>query len=288
MYCGDAYIQQGALLSVISLLDNVPEELHVYIMTARVGDREPVAEDFAPFLDNLIKESWPKGDVRLIDATEVFNSQLPEANMETRFTPCCMLRLYADLIDGMPDRILYLDTDVVCCKNCQDLYETDLEEVEFAGVLDYYGRFFFRHNILHMDYMNSGVLVMNLAYMRQTGLLAACRERCVVKKMFMPDQSSLNELATSKRILPRRYNDQRRDHADTVMRHFSNCFGFVPPRLIDVKPWQVERMHNELGVHTYDKLLAHYESEWAHYQNIHERTLRKAKRQAALKEKTGA
>ena len=82
----------------------------------------------------------------------------------------------------------------------------------------------------------------------------------------MPDQTSLNKLATSKRILPRRYNDQRRDHDDTVMRHFSNCFGFFPPRLIDVKPWQVERVHEELKLHAYDGLLERYQEEWARYE----------------------
>lgn len=34
--------------------------------------------------------------------------------MGTRFTPCCMLRLYADRIPELPDRLLYLDTDVLC------------------------------------------------------------------------------------------------------------------------------------------------------------------------------
>ena len=262
MYCGDAYIEQGVLLSVLSLVEHVRQPLSVYIVTARVGERGPVGEDFAVFLDELLKrEHGRESSAKLVDATEAFNAQIPEANMGTRFTPCCMLRLYIDEIDGMPDRILYLDNDVVCVKDCSELYEQDLDGVEFAGVLDYYGRFFFREHLLHMDYINSGVLLMNLAYMRQTGLLAACRAQCVEKEMFMPDQSSLNHLATSKRILPRRYNDQRRQHGDTVMRHFSNCFGFFPPRLIDVKPWQVERVHEELKLHVYDALLERYEQE---------------------------
>ena len=269
MYCGDAYIEQGVLLSVLSLVEHVRQPLSVYIVTARVGERGPVGEDFAAFLDELLKrEHGGESSAKLVDATEAFNAQIPEANMGTRFTPCCMLRLYIDEIDGMPDRILYLDNDVVCVKDCSELYEQDLDGVEFAGVLDYYGRFFFREHLLHMDYINSGVLLMNLAYMKQTGLLAACRAQCVEKEMFMPDQSSLNHLAISKRILPRRYNDQRRQHGDTVMRHFSNCFGFFPPRLIDVKPWQVERVHEELKLHVYDALLERYEQEAKRFESM--------------------
>ncbi len=36
--------------------------------------------------------------------------------MKTRFTPCCMLRLFADEILELPDKILYLDNDVICRK----------------------------------------------------------------------------------------------------------------------------------------------------------------------------
>ena len=269
MYCGDSYIERGVLISTLSLIENVPADdpLNIYVLTASVEGKTPVGSDYVEFLDALVKrEHAPASRVTLVDITAMFKVQLPKANMETRFTPCCMLRLYADEIALIPDRILYLDNDVVCAGNCQELYETDLEGVEFAGVLDYYGRFFFRRNILHMDYINSGVLLMNVGYMRQTGLLAKCRERCAEKKMFMPDQSSLNKLATSKKILPRRFNDQRRQHEDTVMRHFSNCFGFFPPRLIDVKPWQVDRMHDELKVHEYDALLERYEFEWARFE----------------------
>ena len=271
MYCGDGYIERGVLVSVLSLIENVPadEPLNIYVLTARVGGKDPVGADFASFMDALVKrEHSGASSFMVLDITAVFELNPPAANMETRFTPCCMLRLYADEIPLLPRRILYLDSDVVCVKNCQELYETDMEGVEFAGTLDYYGRFFFRKNILHMDYINSGVLLMNVGYMRRTGLLTKCRERCATKKMFMPDQSSLNKLATSKKILPRRFNDQRRLHDDTVMRHFSNCFGFFPPRLIDVKPWQIDRMHDELGVHEFDDLLERYETEWAKLEEL--------------------
>ena len=271
MYCGDGYIERGVLVSVLSLLGNVPQDdpLDIYMITARVGDKDPVGSDFADFMDSLVKrEHSDSGRVTLIDATAEFEAEPPTANMGTRFTPCCMLRLYADELDGIPDRILYLDNDIVCARNCQELYGTDIDGYEFAGVLDYYGRFFFREHILHMDYINSGVLLMNISHMRSTGLLAKCRKQCAEEEMFMPDQSSLNHLAVSKKILPRRFNDQRRQHDDTVMRHFSNCFGFFPPRLIDVKPWQVERMHDELGEHGYDALLDRYETEWARLQEL--------------------
>ena len=62
--------------------------------------------------------------------------------MSTRFTPCCMLRLFADEIAELPDRLLYLDTDIICRKDFTEFYYQNMENVEIAGVLDYYGSWF--------------------------------------------------------------------------------------------------------------------------------------------------
>ena len=61
------------------------------------------------FLDKLVKNSNSASFVKKIDITELFIKELPEINLGTRFTPCCMLRLFADYIEELPDKILYLD-----------------------------------------------------------------------------------------------------------------------------------------------------------------------------------
>ena len=82
-----------------------------------------------------------------------------------------------------------------------------------------------------------------------------------VPKMFMPDQSALNKLAVKKRILPRRYNDQRKLHDDTVIQHFSTTFRFFPwIYTVTVKPWQIDEVHDTLKLHEYDDLLEEYSS----------------------------
>ena len=271
LYCGDGYVERGVLLSALSLAGHLSAEepLRIWLVTATVGGKAPIDEAFAAFLDELLQQEHSTASgVTLIDATAAFEAEPPTANMGTRFTPCCMLRLYIDQLPGMPERLLYLDNDVVCMADPRELWEYDLAGAEFAGVLDYYGRFFFRERLLHMDYVNSGVLLMDLGRMRQTGLLAACRAQCAEKQMFMPDQSALNHLAARKLLLPRRFNDQRRLHPDTVMRHFSNCFGFFPPRLISVKPWDVEGMHEKLHCHELDGLLQRYQREWERYEQL--------------------
>ncbi|MCD7817556.1 MAG: hypothetical protein LUH07_00660 [Lachnospiraceae bacterium] len=289
LYCGDRNIEDGLIISVLSLLKNVTEELNILVMTLSLSKQEadssqpasgtketesqtacsetesagrqilPVTEETIQYLDLLVKEANPENRVSLIDATELFLKQIPAANMDTRFTPCCMLRLYADQIPDMPERVLYLDNDVVCRRNFGDFYHQEMENEELAGVLDYYGSWFFRRNLFHRDYLNSGVLLLNMKKIRETGLFQRCRSLCETKKMFMPDQSAINKLAEHKKICNRQYNDQRRFHEDTVMQHFSTTFRFFPRvRTLTVKPWEVEKVHSVLKLHEYDDLLAEY------------------------------
>ena len=81
------------------------------------------------------------------------------------------------------------------------------------------------------------------------------------KKMFMPDQSAINKLSTYKKIQPRRYNEQRKLHENTVLQHFTTSFRFFPwLRTLTVKPWQIDRVHSELKLFEYDDLLDEYAS----------------------------
>ncbi|MCD8131882.1 MAG: hypothetical protein LUE16_11520 [Lachnospiraceae bacterium] len=266
LYCGDQNIEDGLIISVLSLLKNVEEELNIIVLTLALSAEEtgtkelcPVSEGVIRYLDGRVKKQNPQNQVRLIDATKLFQKQLPTANMETRFTPCCMLRLYADQIPEIPDRILYLDNDVVCRRSPGDFYYQEMEAYEVAGALDYYGKWFFRSSPFHMDYLNSGVLLLNMKKIRQTSLFERCRTLCRDKKMFMPDQSAINKLAGAKKICHRKYNDQRRLHEDTVMQHFSTTFRFFPwIHTLTVKPWEVERVHSVLKLTEYDDLLEEY------------------------------
>ncbi|MGM9641728.1 MAG: glycosyltransferase family 8 protein [Eubacteriales bacterium] len=262
LFCGDSNIADGVLICTLSLMRHTSEPLHVYILTASVNTEKKkyTALDprFSDFLGDLMRKKNEKSSARLFDITEKFNSMLPTANLETRFTPCCMLRLYADLVDGLPDRLLYLDNDIVCRGDPHELWQTNMDKTEIAGVLDYYGSHFFRKNIFRRDYLNSGVLMLNMQKIRESDLFARCRRLCRDKEMFMPDQSALNKLA-EKVILPRRFNEQRIEKPDTVLRHFSTTFRFFPRfRTVSVKPWNIKGMHEILKVTEYDGLLDEY------------------------------
>ncbi len=265
LYCGDSNIEDGLIISVLSLMKNVKKEpLNIYVLTMTLETEtktySAVSEKTVSYLRQRLVEKDGRSSIQCIDITELFSRTMPLHNMDTRFTPYCMLRLFADLVPELPEKILYLDNDVICRLDCSEFYEQDIEHTEMKGVLDYYGRWFFHNRKLRMNYINSGVLLLNLEEIRRTGLFKKCRTMCMEKKMFMPDQSALNKLSTEKELCDRKYNEQRKLKRNTVFQHFTTSFRAFPwLHTVSVKPWQVEKVHSQLKLREYDDILEEYQ-----------------------------
>lgn len=264
LYCGDQNIQDGLLISILSLLKHEPDELHIYIMTMELHtaekDYHAIPDRTISFLNQLVQRTNRHSFVKKYDCTALFERQIPRKNMGTRFTPYAMLRLFSDQLPDLPAKLLYLDSDVVCRQDPREFYHQDITDVELVGALDYYGRWFFHHSLTHLDYINSGVLLLNMEKIKQTKLFERARERCVKRWMFMPDQSALNKLAQAKRIVPRKYNEQHQLYDDTVFQHFTTSFKFFPLfKIQTIKPWEVQQVHDVLGIHEYDDILNEYQ-----------------------------
>lgn len=136
LYCGDKNIEKGLIISILSLLKNVKEELNIYVLTInlKIGEREiqGVTETCIEILNERVKHHNQNNFVKKFDITKLFEKEIPTINLETRFTPCCMLRLFADEIPELPDKILYLDNDVIARKDFTQFYNQNIEEYEFA------------------------------------------------------------------------------------------------------------------------------------------------------------
>lgn len=254
LFCGDSNVQEGIFLSSLSICKQITRPLHIYILTASIGKHIAIPQSFSSQLEDALRSKGRECKVHLLDAGKLFESYLPLANMDTRFTPLCMLRLFADQIPEIPDRILYLDTDVLCRGDFSDLYDADIRDVEIVGVPDRYGKWFFG-NILRHDYLNSGVLLMNMANIRKSGLFERCRMMCRDKKMFMPDQSALNKLAVKRKVAGK-YNAQGKIRKNTAFKHFTTYFRFFPYfQAVTIKPWHADRLHQELKIFEFDDIL---------------------------------
>ena len=261
LYCGDKGIKDGVLVSILSLIKYNREPLHIYILTINYEDTVAFADKSAKFLDKIVKKVNSKSFVKKIDATDVFVKNLPQKNMGSYFTPCSMLRLYADKISELPkDRILYLDYDVVCRGSLSEFYNMDLSGVEAAGVLDIYGKYFYHYNFPKTDYMNSGVMLFNMEECKKSGMFDKAVKLCQKRWMMLADQAALNKSIKKRKLLPRKYNEQgERPKEDTVLHHFSNNFKFWPYFHVQkVKPFEVEKIHKILKITEYDDILKKY------------------------------
>ena len=260
LYCGDTGVCEGIFLSMLSICKHTQKNIHIYILTASIQNRLAISQEFANHLQSTLEKKCADSKVTLIDISDKFENYLPLANIGTRFTPLCMLRLFADIVPEIPDRILYLDTDVLCCADFQNLYTTNISDIEIAGVPDRYGKWFFG-NILKHNYLNSGVLLMNMTNIRNSGLFENCRKMCRDRKMFMPDQSALNKLAVKKKIA-HKYNEQGKIKSDTVFKHFTTFFKFFPYiHAVTIKPWHIEKLHEGLKIFEFDDILEEYKKE---------------------------
>lgn len=253
MFCGNSKIFDGMIIALLSIIKYNKMPLNVYILTMDLHELNdnylPINDEQVNVLNKILKDVNSNSNAMLIDITDMFHKQmLNSANIATNYTPYILVRLFSDEIKELPDKILYLDTDVVCYGNIEELYNKDIENYDFAAVVDYIGKFF-----INPRYINSGMLLMNLKKMRNEHLLKKCRDMVIEKKMLLPDQTALNKICKDKLYLPRKYNEQRKRKKDTVIRHYSMQLRFIPYfRFVNIKPWNIKDMHDIYNVHDYD------------------------------------
>ncbi len=251
--CGNSAVSDGFIISVLSIAEHTKEKINLFFATMSLTEIDPsftpVSENDICTAERILKDKNAESSVTVIDMTDGYKKELAGGKNEaSRYTPYAMLRLLADLYP-LPERLLYLDTDIIACSDICELYELDLCGRHIAGVKDYYGSKFIRPG-----YMNSGVMLWDLARMRDDGVLAAARGICRERKMLLPDQTALNRCANIK-LVGRRYNEQHREREDTVIRHFSMRIRWMPFRTENIKPWNVDGMHNVLGTHRFDLII---------------------------------
>jgi lipopolysaccharide biosynthesis glycosyltransferase len=220
------------------------------------GSFMPISEAMRAFAEKVLKEANPDSTVTLIDFSESFRRELIESkNLGTSYTPYCMVRLFADEIEGIGDKMLYLDTDVLVKGDISELYDMEIEKYHLAGARDYIGKYFFTPL-----YLNSGVLLFNMKRMREDDVFKKCRELCNRKKMLLNDQHAINRYARRRLVLSRRFNEQKKSRKNTLIRHFAMTIKMTPrPHKQNIKPWQPELVMTTLKDHSFDEIFREYD-----------------------------
>lgn len=259
LICGNRCVFDGMLITMLSITKHTEEPINLYIMTMDLRDMSeknvPIGIDQKDYLDKILKNKNPESKAELIDITELFLSEMSDSvNLFNFYTPYCLLRLFAAKVKELPSKILYLDTDIIANRDIKELYDIDISQYEFAAVRDYLGKIF-----KYPRYFNSGVMLMNLDEIRKTELFDKALKICRSKRLAFPDQDSLNRLSSKWLMIPPIYNSQRKYHKNDVLQHFCKSIRLLPVyHTINVKPWEVERVHKRLWIHEYDDILEDY------------------------------
>ena len=261
LLCGNKRMFDGALTLLLSMANRTAETIRVFIMTM---DLQRVNPEFAcitdgqiAFLNQVIQGKNPGNTVQKLDVTLKYEQEFHQCANETAYcTAYTLLRLLADLYPELPDKLLYLDMDIMIANDIRQLWDIDITGYEYAAVKEKYGCW-----LIRPDYFNAGMLLLNMPEIRRTGLLVKARERIRAKKMLFADQSAIFYSTTRKKLLPRIYNEQSKfNKKDTVVCHFCKRLMFRPfPHTENYKQWQVEEIHKYLRCHAFDRDLEEYQ-----------------------------
>ena len=217
------------------------------------------------FLNKVIKSKNINNNVKKIDVTKEYEEEfLGTANENAYCTPYTLLRLLADKKEEIPDKILYLDIDIMVGNDLTKLYNIDITNYEYAAVKEKYGCW-----IIRPDYINAGMLLLNMKKIKETGLLEKARNLLKRRKLLFADQDAIFWSTTKKLILPRIYNEQSKfNKKDTVICHFCKRLMFRPyPHTENYKQWNIEEVHKILKCFYFDKDLEEYSKLKAEFEN---------------------
>lgn len=260
LLCGNKKVFDGALTELISIIDRTDEQVNCYIFTMDLSrikpEYVPISQRQIDFLDKIVKNKNIRNSVIKVDVTEIYEKEFGYCKNENAYcTPYTLLRLLADLVPDMPEKILYLDIDMMANGDISKLYNIDITDYEYAAVKEKYGSKLIRH-----DYINAGMLLLNMKKIKETKLLEKARKMIKTKKLLFADQDAIYWSTTSKKMLPRIYNEQSRfNKKDTIICHFCKRLLLWPyPHTENYKQWNIEQVHSVLKCHAFDKDLEKY------------------------------
>ena len=260
LLCGNGKVFDGALTELISITNKTKETVTCYIFTMELtrikSEYTAINDEQIEFLDRVIKTKNPENSVTRIDVTDLYEKEFGKCKNENAYcTPYTLLRLLADLVPEIPDKLLYLDIDMMAGDDISKLYNIDVTDYEYAAVKEKYGSV-----LLYPDYINAGMLLLNMKKIKETGLLEKARTLIKNKKMIFADQDAIYHSTTKKLLIPRKYNEQSKfNRKDTVICHFCKRLLWRPyPHTENYKQWNIEQVHDILKCHTFDDDLEEY------------------------------
>lgn len=261
LMCGNRDVFDGILTCALSTVKRTsssqPFTFHIFTMDVShlKASYTPLTEKQTDFLEKVLREYNPQNKVKRYDVTELYDTEFSGCPNEGAYcSPYTLIRLLADRVELNCEKLLYLDADVLFNRDVMLLYDTDIKGYEYAAARDHYGKY-----LISPNYINAGVLLLNMPEIQKSGLFEKARKILRQKKLPFADQSALIRSTERKLLLPQRFNDQKYLHRHTVVRHFSKRLFWLPfPHTDNIKQWQITRVHKVFGYECFDDILYEY------------------------------
>ena len=190
LFCGNYKVFDGILTCLISIFKRTEtkEPFNVLIFTMDVHhlreDYTPVTDKQIDFLNEVAKSYNKENTVKKIDVTDIYNREFANSpNEQCYCSPYTLLRLFADLIPEIPEKVLYLDADLLFNKDIRLLYDIDVENYEYAAAPDHYGKLIL---FWQRKFINAGVILFNMKKCKETGLFRKSREELLLNGNLLP------------------------------------------------------------------------------------------------------
>ena len=261
LFCGNDGVFDGMLSCALSILKRTevkdPFRFLIFTMDAsHIKDGyTPISDGKIDYFRDVIKEYGEQNDAVKIDVTDIYKKEFSGCPNEDAYcSPYTLIRLFADMVEEIPDKLLYLDVDILFNRDIALLYNIDIEGYEYAAARDHYGKY-----LISPGYINAGVLLLNMKEIRRGGLLRKAREEIKRKKLTFADQSAIIRSTQKRKLLPQKFNDQKFLHKWTVVRHFSKRLFWLPyPHTENIKQWQISDVHRKFRYYVFDDVLYEY------------------------------
>ena len=265
LFCGNYKVFDGVLTCILSILKRTQtkESFHFHIFTM---DVHHLREDFTPFtdsqiafLDKVVKSYNSENKISKYDVTDLYMEHFSNCPNEGAYcSPYTLIRLLADLVplEGNPQKLLYLDADLLFAQDIRKLYDIDITGYEYAAAKDHYGKI-----ILFWDrlFINAGVILFNMEESRKTKLFEKSRDWLRKKKLTFADESALIRATSKQKKISQRFNDQKFLYKDTVVRHFSKRLFYTPyPHTENIKQWNFGKMLARFKYLCFEDILVEY------------------------------
>lgn len=234
------------IVSITSIMENADKSSEFDFYLLLPGDFK---EESKQKLMSL-SDKYPNCIINIIDMSNRFQN----CKTSSHITTPTYYRLGLPSILPSVDKILYLDVDIIVKQDLRELYDTNIENYYVAGVDQPHtskislGKEFLRSVGLtsHDEYINAGILLMNLKKMREDNLenkFTQCMEKNKNnKKWRLHDQDIMNEVCfDSTYYLPLKYN---------AMMHYYEMYGYL------IKPITKEAWYSAYS----DSVIVHFSS----------------------------